>query len=214
METNVGQLVNELNTYIQTNPSKDLPYHNNKHMTTCCSIGFRILAGELKANPKLPLPESFASKLTVITMLHDYDHSGGLNPDSVNIQRALIGLRGFIAFSKLDFDEEFIRSVTECIQVTEFPFTKQPVTLLEQVMRDADILYATLSGDPEVIMEGLREEVSVARASEMSYVEMLESQAKFKDAVTLFTNEGKRLYDLNKDIYFNSLVKYVESKKA
>jgi len=214
MQTDMDQLVQSLNAYLETNPSKDLPYHNNKHMVACYSIGLKLFVEELKANPRFPLVENFAPKLAVVTMLHDYDHTGGRSPDSVNIQRALIGLRGFVEFTKLKFSEEFVRSVTECIQVTEFPFCKQPVNSLEMVMRDADILYATLSGDPEVIMEGLRAEVSVARGSEMSYAEMVGSQAKFKDAVTLFTDEGKRLYELNKDIYFNSLVEYVESKKA
>lgn len=214
MQVNTDKLVEELHSYLQTNPSKDLPYHNNKHMVSCYSIGTRIFVEELRANPRLILEKNFLAKLATVTMLHDYDHTGGRSPDSVNIQRALIGFRGFLEFTKFDLDEEFTTSVTACIQVTEFPFTKQPIGLLEQVMRDADILYATLSGDPEVIMEGLRKEVSVARGSEMSYSEMLEGQAKFKDTVTMFTVEGRRLYEPNKDIYFNSLVEYVESKKA
>jgi hypothetical protein len=64
----------------------------------------------------------------------------------------------------------------------------------QRVLRDADLLYVVMLGEPDQVLEGLRAEASVTNSVEVSYQTAHEKQLKFMSQVKLFTEHGRLWY--------------------
>lgn len=190
------ELFEELRKFIENNPSANVPYHNNRHMLSMTSLAFWLYQGEHQTTPC----DQDATVILVAGMLHDYGHSAGHKPDSENIATASEAALRFIRFSpymqslpaqRLSL---ITRLVLRAIECTEFPFVKEPVSDVEKVLRDADVLYATLEGEPSLIMVDLHSEMQVAYGREISRQEMIDGQTAFVKSAKLYTSPGKHMF--------------------
>lgn len=188
-------LKEDLLDFLKLNPSADVPYHNNDHMSVMTDIAVAIYMKECgKIDPH---------DLTVVIvagMLHDWNHSAGHFSDKVNIARAVDGFNQYMSWTGSGFVIDNIRGtfeedVVQAIKCTEFPFVQEPQTLVEKCLRDADILYASMSQDPELILTELRKEIEVARAHSISREQMCTGQREFFAKAKLYTTIGKELWD-------------------
>ena len=190
------------------NPSKDLPYHNNAHMYGTACVAFQLVS-DMRASHRntTTLNTNELKALLHAALLHDYGHSGGSMDDAWNIENAVKHAEKTVPYP-------LQRIVIPAIRCTKFPFVVEPTNVVERILRDADILYATVTGDAAIIMEGLRAEINVkrGRGNKLSYTEMVEAQIKFLSEVKFYTKEGKMMMDRYKDEFVSLLQKYASER--
>lgn len=76
-------------------------------------------------------------ELILAGLFHDYGHSLGKQPDSINVQKAVAG---FLAFNRMyPLAPEQADTVARLIFCTEYPYKVDPNGHLEQALRDADL---------------------------------------------------------------------------
>lgn len=140
--------------WLENNPAKTLPYHNNNHMLNVAEDALTI------ANV---LGLSLPAKKNIVTaaLLHDYGHTG--NPhfvDKVNIGIA-------VAFVKENVPEleqygVNLKHVLELVKATQYPVLKKPSSLNASVLVDADVYRyvsdTTTEEEIRDLMVGLQEE--------------------------------------------------------
>jgi hypothetical protein len=91
------------------------------------------------------LSNSQTKSLVLASIFHDYDHSGGTLPDTGNIIRAIRGLTEAAYHDKTFGMELTIEEFTQTIQIlgiTKYPYEKTPESLMEKIIRDADLMQA------------------------------------------------------------------------
>ena len=210
------ELYEELRQFIETNPARSAPYHNNVHMGQMTCLAFRLYKEGEKCLPS----DQDATVMLLAGMLHDYGHGAGTRTDDVNIIVALHALERFVRSSPymqaidVKSRRELIHDLAEAaIACTEYPFVHEPKSLAQMYLRDADLLYAAASGNPTIIMEGLRREISVSQGRDITYEEMLEGQVLFMGKAKLFTKAGETLHQKVSRDYLVAMQAYVESKK-
>lgn len=168
--------------YIKTNnPSGNLPYHNNQHMFSVAVIADFLYMQEVDY-----VVDRERRWLMVSALLHDYDHTGGREPDYKNVSNARM------AVPQIYRPHSAIISHT--IAVTTYPFTRAPVALIEQCLRDADLLHPILAKDPQVVMVGLREELNHSRKTPVTLEGLVRAQGEFLRTAEFFTITGKALF--------------------
>jgi hypothetical protein len=113
----------------------------------------------------------------------------------------------------VDIPKRVQEIVLEAISCTQFPFVIDPRNRLEEVLRDADILYTACVDDPVIVMEHLRAEMEVAYGRKISYAEMCKGQKAFLESARLFTSTGEHKWALFAKPFFNKLEQYVEERK-
>lgn len=197
---------------VDINPSGDLPYHNNHHMKYMASIAMQLFLWSWRgSDPRQrdTIGHAMLVSLGTAGLCHDIAHSGGGQPDYINVKNA-----------KLVFNDQLFsyappavesRWVERLITNSEFPYHSDPGTFTDECHRDADLLYATLMGDPKTIMEGLRAEIEVSQRKPVSHQEMLEGQRKFLGSCKFFTPGGKHNARTYQDLYLASLETYVKT---
>jgi len=195
------------------NRSAKAPYHNNHHMVgvQCITEGLWRLEKEDLGMENIR-PEVV---LTIAALFHDFDHTAGVEEDSINIYRARAGLRfhqeklinAGVRPEELDMAEDAIRC-------TEFPFRIEPRNKLEMVLRDADLLYASCAGDPKIIIEHLRAEIEVRLGHSISQEVMMDGQANFLSSVTMFTKAGQKLWNDKTPYFLVTMEEYVKSLRT
>lgn len=161
---------------VSQNPSKDLPYHNNQHM-----FAVALRAVEIWRYQSEKYLTSELQDLFIAASLHDYGHSGGKLSDSENIAIASKKVRDVVR----DLPEKRIESIVELVQVTQYPFTKEPSTIEQKCIRDADLL-THLEPDYDTFLLGLATELSVPPISKE------DNLAWFKEQ-TFYTARGQLL---------------------
>jgi len=204
--TIVGPIVNYLEL---CNPST-APYHCNRHMLHMSRLAYNLYAAEF---PHGKLDPKEALNLTYAALFHDFGHSGGRLPDSENIKIATEAAMRYVTMEKNNPDytsHQYLdrELITRLIQVTEYPFIHEPQTLLEKCIRDADVLYSTLMGEPAIIMEDMRAEAQVRLGHEVSYEDMQKGQIAFISTVQLFLPFSQQLWDNHVDGFIDSILAY------
>jgi HD superfamily phosphodiesterase len=168
------------------NPSGCLGYHNNDHLfgvAALCNNLYKVGAGHYNENDH--------KVLLCAALLHDVNHTGGHGTDAVNIAQA----KEFIVrMSESEFVSNNIEAIFKLIEVTEYPFLRDPVTDMEKILRDADLLYSLRSDTGEVIIDGLRSEMQIARDRTITRQQMYDGQRAFMADVKMFTEVGKKLW--------------------
>lgn len=216
------QLRIEIDTYNEThNVNRLAPYHSSVHMAGAYDVAKELWAVE-KLDPNFVMSAP-ADVMDVILMLgvlfHDVNHSGGRLTDRENIQWAIRELKQFCLIHSKVMNGTFAKKYPDwvapamwaavgIIDCTEFPFVKHPATKLECIMRDADVLYTAYVGDPKLVMEDLRTEISTARGKDITYQEMITGQAAFMSNIKMYTKAGQAMWDDLADPYMAKLTCY------
>ncbi|MGG4591827.1 hypothetical protein ACLPJK_26570 [Pseudomonas aeruginosa] len=201
----------EVMNYVAThNPSAYIPYHNNAHLEGVLKISTDLYSSECKVQSVKGL-----CTLTLAAMFHDFDHSGGTRADSVNIDYAIAGLQEFYHqrsryLARLRnrhprLHSGILAAAKNAIACTVYPFTVEPKTLVEKCLRDADILYACLSGDPRVVAEDLRSEMEISQGNPISNAQLLAQQKQFAKNARLYTATGRQWWDEHTPRYIAKL---------
>lgn len=132
--------------------------------------------------------------LLIAALMHDYDHLGGTQScDHENIQLALKGMRQIRNVIVSRHGQGIYDLACELIRITEYPFIHKPVGQLEKALRDADVLYSFSEHGAELVMEGLRSEMSILLKRDISYQEMYDGQVDFYNSMHLYTNYAQFL---------------------
>jgi hypothetical protein len=190
---------------VTTNKGVKNTYHNTLHMYYAAQLGLQIL----RATPeyqKLDSSDKHNEELIVVVSLlwHDYNHSGGSSSDAENIQFAIAGYThwrkhvrpipaNFNPVMEHEQEHFMIQSVSQTIEITEFPFIREPITLAQKVVRDADLLY-TFCDETGDVVYGLYKELVPKLPKNMTFVGFLDGQVKFHNEVVLFTEPAKELH--------------------
>ena len=177
-------LLDAFNYVKKNNPSNDLPYHNWYH--ALCMVE-KCLEGAIYHN----LPYRSMRHLTLAALFHDYDHTGGKEADSTNISRAIWGWRKYDALSNCSLANIDAMEVEHIIKITEYPYTSDPISIEQKIIRDADLMQCLRPTWHEMIIDGLRKELSIKFGKELTEEEMCEGQIKFLDAVKPHSEWGK-----------------------
>lgn len=113
-------------------PNVNHPYHNFRHM---CHVLYLCYDACVFYADVLTSREM--RNLLIAALFHDFDHTGVTGDDSVNIERAVEGLRAHIS----DDDLIHFNEIAYLIRCTEFPYKlpSDKISLSGQIIRDADL---------------------------------------------------------------------------
>lgn len=148
-----------INYLEKNNLGKDNPYHNLEH---CYTIAIRSVEGAI-VNSASTIEQR---RIFLAALFHDFNHSAGKLKDNENILLATNGLKKLFNDELKDHSdkdllgENALYEMEKIIKVTEYPFIHEPNTLLEKIIRDADLMQY-LEIDYEVFMKGLGEELNL-----------------------------------------------------
>ena len=170
---------------METNPSKDLPYHCNYHLEQVTK--FALMGCE---QYKLDIPSQ--RLVAVAALFHDFDHSGSGKDDNINIMRAC---KGFIDFNNFEnkekFQDEEELAILNIIKETRFPYLKKcgELNIMEQILRDSDILQGVFSEDyiNKIVL-------AIAKEANITPEKMLEGQPGFLNSAKFCTEWATDLY--------------------
>lgn len=208
-DSNVRALLNFL---LANNSGNDNIYHSNQHMFGVAVIANYLYIKSVWANV---VPYEHQKRLTMITaaLFHDFGHGGGkFEGDCRNIAVA-VGMVETMSkvIGNVIGNREAVISAIKC---TEYPFSIDPMGIGQQCLRDADILYATVMRDPEIIMEKLRKEIQRSQRRQIDLSEMYDNQVAFSKGIRFFTDAGRELYECNRDSFLSSLSDYAEKNRS
>lgn len=124
--------------------------------------------------------------LLLAAMFHDFDHPGVGGHDDLNIIRAVRGFRKHV----LQGDQPIVERVVSLIDITEYPykFDTSDLTLLAQILRDADMMQSLGPVWIQPVIFGL------AGEWDASPLEILKSQPSFIKNLKLYTAWGQELF--------------------
>lgn len=183
------------------------PYHNLTH-----ELQHVYWSNACAVNSGISEPSELRN-LAVASMFHDHGHSGGRQPDYLNIQYATKFIPAvcdhLLYNSTFVFANEIVaKNVITLIECTQFDypdFHRKPETRAEMCMRDADLM-AIYTEEGRTLLLGLSQEVigkawHQMRTSERN--EALEKNADFLRSSVMYTEYGERM----KDFYLEGSLK-------
>lgn len=174
------ELNNDFKNLVQHNKGNKNLYHNLQH-TLDVVKNISILC-ELQNRPT-----GVTRLLMIAGIYHDFNHSGGLLPDSDNIVEALNAVDMYCTAS--DEDKTFIKELIKC---TEYPF-KQDLVLNEyqMIIRDADLMQCLEKNYLQHVLIGLSIELKNTPYLE---IKTIENQISFINGVKIFTKEAQEIF--------------------
>lgn len=168
----------------KNNTSNNLPYHNWYH--ALCMVE-KCIEGADYHN----LPYRSIRHLILAALFHDFDHTGGKSTDDININRALKGLQLYEDNFFSDITSIETLEVKEFIRATEYPYVMEPICIEQKIIRDADLMQCLRPTWKEMIIDGLRQEMSIKLGKDLTEEEMCKGQSKFLDAIRPHSGWGK-----------------------
>lgn len=175
------------------NPSKDLPYHNNAHMTGVASMATSFYCYECITQNK-PIEEASLIALQIASVFHDYDYRTDEMSDACKIQIAVKHMRTAMhVFINSATRAAILDHAQRLIEVTEYPFIHTPQTVEEKCIRDADLLYPMFEGYPKITY-GLFQELKDAKKlpEETTWEAFIQLQKTFLNEATIYTEAGQQ----------------------
>jgi len=157
------------------------PYHNFRHMlhvTWLCHQACEFYNSELTKRQK--------RDLLIAALFHDFDHSGMMGEDDLNIARALRALDRHI----IGEDRLYRSEIAAIIRATEYPY-KVPSTelpLSAQIIRDADLSQAFGVAWIQQVVFGLASEWG------KDPLDVLRMQGRFHGGLQLQTEWARQLF--------------------
>lgn len=163
------------------------PYHNLKHCTDVYDWCEKIL--EFEHSP-MSLELKFAS------IFHDYNHSGGKYDDNYNIPEAIRHICEGPIKDAIDKSGADASTIVKLINITKFSdghFPKEPETLEEMAIRDADLLTSFLPVSEAIdALNGLYSEFLLTIPN-MTKEQFWKGNIKFMKNIKFYTNYGNLL---------------------
>lgn len=188
-------------------------YHNTEHC-----FGVALLCIDLGTINGLDNNEMAGTVLAAL--FHDFDHTASNVPDSKNIFRAIAGLAAYRktlvepkGMDWANFDYRFWLA-QDCISITEFPFIHEPRNLCEQVIRDADLLYASTSINVLTVLGGLREEMEEITGLQIPLRQFVEKNRLFLESAKFFTPAADAMFRAIKPALTQLLDAHVTNSEA
>lgn len=154
------------------------PYHNLQH-------AFTVAINAMRIADSVAMPRMDRAVLLVAALYHDFGHSAGELTDDENIRIAVEGVRQHLTPA---LGSPFVDAVVDLIPITEYPFTREPESLCEKVLRDADLLQH-FEPDGERFTKGLAEELGFEITRE-STVTFLMAQQMYTEAGRIAMHAG------------------------
>ena len=140
-------LKNYYKWYLSHCLSLNAPYHNLNHTL---GMMYHIICiyenSKIRSDYGFVLSEKDLYILLTSALFHDYNHSAGLCPDSINVETAKAGLEQCIK-SFLVNDENTEKLIEICksnIDATQYPYVidDSELNIYQQILRECDILVA------------------------------------------------------------------------
>lgn len=177
-----GTYTGDLKVYfriIMRAPNVLNPYHGIRHMLHVlweCYVGAIALGID---GDKLRC-------LLIAALFHDYDHMGQPGDDSINIERAVAGMKAHL----LPEDKKHETKIESLIRCTEYPHSGDPSSNLHALLRDVDLAQGLSESWIELILFRLSQEKGNTMEN------MLEQQERFLYNLPnqLHTNWAKRYF--------------------
>lgn len=184
----VGMIVNKNDRYegnlihyyklVMKAPNAYAPYHNVRHM-------LHVFWESYDGAVQMGLDKRQMRNLLIAALMHDYNHTGVKNDDSVNIQRALNSLEENI----LPEDRDHLHQISTMIKCTKYPYDDLVYTTDQLILRDADKSQTFSLAWVQAILYGLGKELN------MSYEEMLKLQRPFLVNMKFDTPWGRNKFE-------------------
>lgn len=173
-----------------TNDTVDLPYHNRYHTMS-------MVVNCYDASQYYNLPWQTIRTLLTAAIFHDYRHTGGKEPDNVNISRAVSG------FLKFSHGSDNQTEVVQHIRCTEYPFKIAPVSIEQKILRDSDLVQGLMPDGWDMVMNKLKEELEVSYRRLITDQEMIAGQLEFMSKIHFYTDwaEDNFRFELRKFIH-------------
>lgn len=160
-------------------------YHNPPH---CVRTAMRCV--ELLIANGWRLQRDLAI-LICAALFHDFGHTGR-PPDRTNVKIAIANL--CIAPCVQDyFNHNAIMEMSKIIECTEYPFVIEPVTMLQKIIRDADLMESMEPFHIQTLVHDLRHELKADRL--LTKAEFVAAQIPFLANATMYTDAGKAVWE-------------------
>lgn len=189
------------------NGSGGLPYHNNDHALSvvkwCGRLASMMPNWTLVSLRGLLLGATF----------HDFNHSGGKNPDDENVSDALDALAQFGAVHKRQFSDVELMIARTCIECTVFPFTVEPTSFEQTIIRDADILQYIDADFETILGTNLHKEIEVSKGKKITRKQFAAGTLEFLETVQMYTEPGKLLWAAAKPVLVERFTQIAEGVK-
>lgn len=168
-------------------------YHNMAHTHRVVQDSILIYQHE---TGKAATPE-----LIFAAHMHDYNHSGGTHPDSVNIERALAGVERFRCHPRLSHvNIDTVKTLIECTYFDGTGFPNEPTTVEAMALRDADLM-ELYSENAVSQLHGLYIEM-LKRQPDLTAQQYIDRSYAFLKDATFYTSYGKRVKEEQFESYF------------
>lgn len=173
---------------LENSTSLMLPYHNLRHTMEMIDLILSIYEKSRKDTEYgFEVSDKDLYVLLVSAMFHDFSHSGGVHPDSVNIDTAIGGMERCLR-NYLNNDRETEAIIHECaeiIKATQYPYVidDKDLSIRQRIIRECDVLVAFYDDMTIQTIVGLMTEMRQTSYSDfvqkyMSFI--LESAQTFK----------------------------------
>lgn len=183
------------------NPAQCMPYHNTYHSETVALFCYEAaLFAHLDSND--------TQALVLAALFHDFAHSGGLQPDSANIEKAVQACKSYCLQTGLD--TKILNTALRLIRCTEFPYTSAPTDELECIIRDADMMQIMDANWGEMVLEGLYAEQHLNRPT-LNQIEFVKSSLKFYKAVKMHSKWGRSIEASFQKIAHQRVMSYLKT---
>lgn len=168
--------------WIKHHHTKDLGYHNRTHLKVVAAVAAHL--ADLNGSD---------IRLAIIAgMFHDFQHTGE-GPDSKNVKIAIAGLRRAWSMRIVDLTDAEFRTVQHAILCTTYEdgqFLYEPISALEEAVRDADLWNINLNPtNARHMILGLGRELGLWNATTLGHGIDLTEQ--FLSKVIWYTAEGQ-----------------------
>jgi hypothetical protein len=119
--------------------------------------------------------------LVAAAMFHDFNHSGGRFSDDVNIY---VAVQGLIEQNKGVLSSTELEETVDILKITKYPFSSDPKTLAQKIIRDADLMQVYEPSLRQVVKQyrGLKREIEVARGRTYTNAEYADGQLAWWNA--------------------------------
>lgn len=179
----LGDLKHYFNVVFHKSQNCYCPYHNFRHMlhvlwlcyNACLHYKDRLTSREMR-------------NLLVAALFHDFNHSGAMGDDDLNIERAIRALRQNILTE--NGDKEEVENIIEIMRATEYPYTvaSDGLPLYCRIIRDADLSQALNPAWIQQVIFGLAKEWRIEP------IKVLRKQAEFLGQLDFCTQWGRKTF--------------------
>lgn len=188
-----SSLLKKLLKAMDDNPSKDAPYHNNQHQMAVALRCMELMKleigylGRYSGKPSLAslwISQIDPTMLFLAVSLHDWGHTQGAESDDYNVSLAVNRLKTLLIGEIKD--EHRIEQAIDLINVTQYPFVKEPDSFMGYIIRDADLLMV-LEEDRDYFLDGLATELK------LDSVEFKKNNVAWLSEQRMYTYSGRAL---------------------